>query len=290
VAARKEKDDGGSTRLRMLWADWIHGYPVGSERLAKGLEVARKAHVVSPLRIEGSLVAAEVQGTQALPYRVVLDFVPVPEDAWARALELLQASPQVFAALRRGDFDSRVESLFAEAGVSIFPERYKQVKASCTCPDWLRPCKHSIAVFHHLGRLIDTDPMLLLELRGMHLGMDAPRAEQEVEELIAAPELALDPETFYGGNADYTFLERALTAELKPKRLLHRLGPLELFGTRMDLERFLDATYDQAAVQAAIRLGSAEPSVEPSAEPSVEPSGSGEVQQASAEEDGAEAT
>jgi uncharacterized Zn finger protein len=243
-------------QFRAMWTDWLGGYPIGSERLNKGLEIARKPGKVSELRIDRQLVMAEVKGTQPAPYRVAVEFVPLGLDAWTRLKESFAESPDLLAAFERGEIPSKLESLFAEAGVPFLPERYKHVKTSCTCPDWLRPCKHAIAVLHQLGKQLAVDPLLLLNLRGANwsAGSLAEAAPEVVVEEFTT--LALDPATFYGEGGDYGFLEKALQGEVKTRRLLHRLGPLELFGTRMDLERFLESTYAEAGEAALIQLNS----------------------------------
>ena len=47
------------------------------------------------------------------------------------------------------------------------PERYVDLHLECACPDWLKPCKHLVAVWLKFARDFDHDPFLLFELRGL---------------------------------------------------------------------------------------------------------------------------
>lgn len=63
----------------------------------------------------------------------------------------------------------------AEAGTGLLPAA-NDLDPSCSCPDHGWPCKHVAALCYQMARLLDTDPFVLLLLRG--------RGERElVEEL-----------------------------------------------------------------------------------------------------------
>lgn len=60
-----------------------------------------------------------------------------------------------------------IEQAFQAAGLSLFPEKLKDLATDCSCPDWSNPCKHIAAVYYLLGEEFDRDPFLIFKLRGM---------------------------------------------------------------------------------------------------------------------------
>src|SRR2546423_7199486 len=60
-----------------------------------------------------------------------------------------------------------IEQSFAAVGLSLFPEKLRDLETSCSCPDWSNPCKHIAAVYYLLGEEFDRDPFLIFKLRGM---------------------------------------------------------------------------------------------------------------------------
>ena len=62
-----------------------------------------------------------------------------------------------------------------ETGVELLPYG-GELDAACTCDAWLDPCPHALAVLNQLAWLVEADPLVLFQLRGL------PR-----DELLAAP-------------------------------------------------------------------------------------------------------
>src|SRR3972149_1953069 len=50
----------------------------------------------------------------------------------------------------------------------LFPHP-KQIKLSCSCPDWAEMCKHVAAALYGTGARLDEDPSLFFTLRGVKL-------------------------------------------------------------------------------------------------------------------------
>ena len=49
----------------------------------------------------------------------------------------------------------------------MLPRTRQEIRSSCSCPDWANPCKHVAGVYYHVASLLDRDPLLLFEFRGM---------------------------------------------------------------------------------------------------------------------------
>ena len=78
------------------------------------------------------------------------------------------------------------------------PERYVDLHLECSCPDWLKPCKHLVATWLKFAPDFERDPLLLFQLRGMDRqqlydslgGRAAAVPEPETEQERAAVERA----------------------------------------------------------------------------------------------------
>ena len=198
-------------------------------RLGRGRQYA-VAGQVTDLVLEGPHVEASVTGSRPDPYKVSLDFTAVQGDAVAHAL---RAEPMLLARLLTDDLPTEVEALLRDEDVPLFPKseplgrtpegkpRY-DVRMTCTCPDWARPCKHVVAVLLLLGEEIARRPSTLLALRGV-----------DVEDLLPPETFAdqADPfaaaQTSVGGtHPSEILLPPARHGMDDPAPLLKRLGPV----------------------------------------------------------------
>ena len=169
----KEVEDGIKTKSRRgaigekwwskRWVALLESFKMGA-RLDRGRSYARKGQVIS-IDVQKGRVRSKVQGTQSKPYDIEIRFAQIAEADWDRAIEAM-ASKAIFAAkLLSGEMPADIEDAFVEAGSSLFPGR-KDIKTSCSCPDWADPCKHIAAVYYLMAEKFDEDPFLIFELRG----------------------------------------------------------------------------------------------------------------------------
>jgi uncharacterized Zn finger protein len=125
--------------------------------------------------------------------------VPVLDDA-ARAglVEAVAAESGRVAALLAGDLPHGLVEHAEEAGAELLPYG-GELGSECTCDAWADPCVHALAVLHQLAWLVEADPFVLLQLRGLprddllarlHERTDAPASDDE-RDLDAAVEAAL---------------------------------------------------------------------------------------------------
>lgn len=127
---------------------------------------------------------------------------------WTQIIDRLVTQPIFAAQLLGNEMPEEIESVFEEAGLSLFPEKSRDLQTDCTCPDWSNPCKHIAAVFYLMTEAFDADPFLLFKLRGMEreaflellqkagTGQDQS-AEEPGPELEPEP-LPFDMEAFWG--------------------------------------------------------------------------------------------
>jgi uncharacterized Zn finger protein len=134
-------------------------------RLSRGRSYAQGGRV-HDVQIEPGLVTARVIGTRPTPYRVELRLPTVEDAAWSRIAAQLARRAANAAALLNGELPSEAETAFAAAGAALFPAPEERVAASCSCPDWVRPCKHAAALMYVIAGELDRDPFLLFAMRG----------------------------------------------------------------------------------------------------------------------------
>jgi uncharacterized Zn finger protein len=150
------------------WVErWLDTVARGGEqsRAQRGRGYARGGRV-EDIVVEPGLIAARVQGTRPAPYRVEVRVPTFDEAAWRRAIGRLAEQSGTAAALLAGELPAAGEEAFHPLGLSLFPGPDERVAISCSCPDWERPCKHAMAVFHLIATRLETDPFVLFALRG----------------------------------------------------------------------------------------------------------------------------
>ena len=86
---------------------------------------------------------------------------------WTKLAEGLSRQAIFLAKLLVGEMPQDVEQVFKDAGLSLFPEKLRDLSTDCSCPDDSNPCKHIAAVYYLLGEEFDRDPFLLFRLRGL---------------------------------------------------------------------------------------------------------------------------
>src|SRR5690606_28694927 len=69
------------------------------------------------------------------------------------------------AALLDGELDPGIVADAREVEVELLP-RARDLRTACSCPDDVDPCKHAAAVCYLVADALDTDPFVLLLLRG----------------------------------------------------------------------------------------------------------------------------
>ena len=205
-------------------------------RLGRGRQYA-VAGQVTDLVLEGPHVEASVTGSRPDPYKVSLDFTAVQGDAVAHAL---RAEPMLLARLLTDDLPTEVEALLRDEDVPLFPKseplgrtpegkpRY-DVRMTCTCPDWARPCKHVVAVLLLLGEEIARRPSTLLALRGVDvedLLPPDPSADRADPSADRADPFAAAQTSVGGTHPSEILLPPARHGMDDPAPLLKRLGPV----------------------------------------------------------------
>lgn len=160
------------------FTDVLDSYGLGA-RMRRGRRYARQGQVMT-LQVDAGLIAAQVQGSRPTPYLVSVRLSEVSDAQWAAIEEELSSRAGLVAALLAGEVPDELLDVFATAGVPLLPDRWVDLRASCTCPDAASPCKHLAAVLYVFADQLERDPWLLLQWRG--------RSRTEIVDLLRTSE------------------------------------------------------------------------------------------------------
>jgi uncharacterized Zn finger protein len=229
-------------------------------RLSRGRSYARSGQVLS-IEIDRQRVAATVQGSRPAPYKVSIGVTALSRSDWTKLSRALSESPLHVAKLIAGEMPEDIESLFREAGITLFPARASELQTECSCPDWSNPCKHIAAVYYLLGEEFDRDPFLIFKLRGVAhedlasiIGSAAP-PKREHSKPPAAPPVEVSvltagapaPENFWEGSAPEGDLFGLVEPPPRSAPILQRLGAFPFWRGETDFRESLEPVYPAAA-------------------------------------------
>ncbi|MEO6822512.1 MAG: SWIM zinc finger family protein [Candidatus Nanopelagicales bacterium] len=161
------------------WVEAMEEASLDPGRLARGRTYANAGHV-GPIAVSPGRIAAAVQGSRRTPYRTQLTVQTLTDAQWDAFLDQVAGHAGHLAALldRTASPDERMAPELVEAaadvGVPLLPGQL-DLDPDCSCPDWGHPCKHAAALCYQTGWLLDSDPFVLLLMRGR--GEDALMTE-----------------------------------------------------------------------------------------------------------------
>ena len=166
IKAQSKRGTFGESWWARRWIAVLESFNIGA-RLGRGRSYARRGQVLS-IEIDKGKVSAKVQGSRPKPYDVKLEVKTLSASDWQKLAKVLSRQAIFSAKLLMGEMPLDIEKAFKEAGLSLFPEKLKDLKTDCSCPDWSNPCKHIAAVYYLLAEEFDRDPFLIFKLRGMN--------------------------------------------------------------------------------------------------------------------------
>lgn len=257
------------------WAQRLHDSldalgPEYANRVSKARSYARNG-AVRGLTVRPGLVAAFVQGGFEMPYAVRLEFPPLPDAVWQAATGMLATRMGVLAQFLAGTVSTEIDDLFAAAGERLLPDAFALPSAStCSCPDWMTPCKHAIAVYLAFLERLKSDPGLLFSLRGRSLEEVVTwigthwSAESSAAEANAHVEEGPDPDAttvpltvdhFFETGAAFETLDAHPEAPLTDGAILRQLGQPPFAAEGEDVIAGLLPAY-QSITRQALRLES----------------------------------
>jgi len=146
-------------------------------RLQRGRSYARPSRQVYCDVADGKIEAEIVgnknphYGVYRTPYYdVEIQFRKIPAGSWAKILRRLGSNANWVTHLVLGEVPSTIEEAFEGSKVKLLPRSRTEIHSSCSCPDYANPCKHVAGVYFTVAAMLEQDPLLLFEFRGMDRG------------------------------------------------------------------------------------------------------------------------
>jgi len=165
------------------WCTNLERYSDYENRLPRGRTYVRNGSVVD-LQLAKSKVSAVVSGSDL--YRVTITITPVTATRWKAICRDCAGTIDSLVELLQGRLSKGVMDRVCREGDGLFPAP-KEIKLSCSCPDWAGMCKHVAAVLYGVGARLDERPALLFQLRGVDVNQLLANAGQELSLKQAAP-------------------------------------------------------------------------------------------------------
>ncbi len=143
------------------WCDNLERYSDYSNRLPRGRTYVRNGSVID-LKIAPGELTALVSGSSI--YTVRAQITAVPKVRWNAICADCAGAIDSLVELLQGRFSKGVMERICRQGTGLFPSP-KEIKFTCSCPDWATMCKHVAAVLYGVGVRLDQNPELLFALR-----------------------------------------------------------------------------------------------------------------------------
>ena len=143
------------------WCKNLESYSDYANRMPRGRTYVRNGSVID-LKITTGEVRAKVMGSSL--YTVNVAVTAVVENQWKAIAADCSGSVDTLVELLQGKLSKTVMERISKQGTGLFPAP-KEIKLSCSCPDYATMCKHVAAVLYGVGARLDQQPELLFTLR-----------------------------------------------------------------------------------------------------------------------------
>jgi len=143
------------------WSENLERYSDYANRLPRGRTYVRNGSVIDLKILEGE-VQAQVMGSSL--YQVAVSVTAVPEKHWQSIGADCAGSIDSLVELLQGKLSRAVMERICTPHTGLFPTP-KEIRFSCSCPDWASMCKHVAAVLYGVGARLDEQPELIFRLR-----------------------------------------------------------------------------------------------------------------------------
>jgi uncharacterized Zn finger protein len=175
------------------WCENLESYSDYENRLPRGRTYVRNGSVVD-LQIAASQITALVSGSEI--YEVKVEILPVAKPRWKSICEDCSGSIDSLVELLQGRLSKGVMERISQQQTGLFPSP-KEIKLSCSCPDWAEMCKHVAAVLYGVGARLDQQPELLFRLRAVNekeliasAGKSLPSAKKSPAKVLGGEDLS----------------------------------------------------------------------------------------------------
>ena len=143
------------------WCKNLESYSDYSNRLPRGRTYVRNGSVIDLKMVAGEITAL-VSGSSI--YKVKIAIAKVVVNKWTKIVNECAGKIDSLIELLQGKFSKAVMEIITDPKKGLFPDP-KEIKLSCSCPDWADMCKHVAAVLYGVGARLDNKPEELFMLR-----------------------------------------------------------------------------------------------------------------------------
>ncbi len=168
------------------WCINLERYSDYENRVPRGRTYVRNGSVLD-LQIAKGEVVAMVAGSAL--YKIKITIAPVTAARWKAICRDCAGTIDSLVELLQGRLAKGVMDRVCREGDGLFPSP-KEIKLSCSCPDWADMCKHVAAALYGVGARLDEKPQLLFVLRGVDENELIASAGQDFSLTKAAPAAA----------------------------------------------------------------------------------------------------
>ena len=143
-------------------------------RLKRGRSYAGP-HRLIDFNIDNHIVKATVRGNinpyfgvyKEPRYKVSVNLRRFSQKDWELMINQISKNAAFISQLMMDEMPSRIEDVFTPLGHNLLPRERSDLVGKCSCPDYASPCKHVAGVYYKIASLLDRDPLLLFQLRGI---------------------------------------------------------------------------------------------------------------------------
>ncbi|MCY4049990.1 MAG: SWIM zinc finger family protein [Gammaproteobacteria bacterium] len=133
------------------------------------------SHRLLNFSIEGHQVKAKVRGNvnpyfgvyKEPQYKVSVSLQQFSAEDWDKIVSDMTNNAAILSQLLLNEMPSSIERIFSARGLRLLPLKSTDIISKCSCPDYVSPCKHVAGVYYKIASILDRDPFLAFQLRGM---------------------------------------------------------------------------------------------------------------------------
>ncbi|MXX17213.1 MAG: hypothetical protein F4Z52_08420 [Gammaproteobacteria bacterium] len=164
-------------RVRTWWGEKfldVLSTCMDSGRLRRGRAYSGPGRLLK-FDIDGHAVKARVRGNvnpyfgvyKEPRYRVAVSLRRFSAKQWNGITGDMGRNAALLSQLLLNEMPADIERIFSARNLRLLPGERSDLVSECSCPDYASPCKHVAGVYYRIASLLDRDPFLLFQLRGM---------------------------------------------------------------------------------------------------------------------------
>lgn len=145
------------------WCENLERYSDFANRLPRGRAYINNGSLID-LKVQRGKIEALVSGSEI--YRITILIETAASARWNSICSDCAGSVGSIVELLQGKMSKHVMERVCREADGLFPAP-REIRMSCSCPDWADMCKHVAATLYGVGARVDSDPDVLFLLRGV---------------------------------------------------------------------------------------------------------------------------